>query len=179
MLAHLRVVGELLREDVQSALQGPGGGVEAFFGVDKQRRLLQDLRRGVVAFHKPRRQRLQPRLFRLCRTRHAPGLVGQVQVFEFGLRQRVENLLFEPGRELALLPDTVENRGAALVEILVVFEAVLQIADLHFVEAAGLFFPVAGYEGNRRAFVEKREGVGYLERLQIEFDDELLGDVHG
>ena len=90
----------------------------------------------------------------------ALGLVRQVEIFEFGLLQRGFDFGLQLGGELALLLDGGEHGFAAVFELAEVFELLLDIADLDFVEIAGGFLAVARDEGNRGAVVEKFDNGG-------------------
>jgi hypothetical protein len=81
------------------------------------------------------------------------GLVGEIEVFEFGFFEGFLDFGFEFGGEFALFLDGFEDGGAALFEFAVVFEFFLYFLDLDFVEVAGGFLAVAGDEGDGAAFV--------------------------
>ncbi len=84
------------------------------------------------------------------------------------------------GRELALLLDALEHRGAAVFQLAQIDQALGQRAQLRVVEPAGLLLAVARDERHRRAFVEQRHGRGHLARADAQFiGNPLIDLVHG
>ena len=149
----LGVFGEALHQDLAGAVQhglgvgkaGIGFEVGGGFGLRRQGRVGQQ---GVG-------QRLDAGLAGDLGLGAALLLEGQVEVFEALLGLGVLDGFAQRRVELALLGDTVDHRGAALLELAQVAEAFFEVAQLGVVEAAGDFLAVAGDEGHRRAFVEE------------------------
>src|SRR5690606_40328273 len=75
--------------------------------------------------------------------------------------------------------DAGKDRGAAVVQLAQVAQALFQIAQLGIVKAAGDFLAVAGDERHGGAFVEQRHGGGYLLRAHAQFGgDAGIDAVH-
>ena len=85
----------------------------------------------------------------------ALGLVGLVEVLEAGLDEAGLDLGAELVGELALLVDGLEDGRLALLELGVVGEAFLDLADLHLVEVAVRLLAVAGNERHRASVIDK------------------------
>ena len=71
---------------------------------------------------------------------------------------------------------TLEDRRAALFQLAQVAQALLQLAQLGVVEAAGDFLAVAGDERHRGALVEQRDGGGDLRRPRADIGGDALFD---
>ena len=102
----------------------------------------------------------------------ALGLIGKVEIFEFGLVEGLLDFGLKFGGELALFLDGAEDGGSAVFEFAEVLELLLDGEDLDLVEVAGGFLAVAGDEGDGAAFVEEGDGGDQaLERDCEEFRD--------
>ena len=73
------------------------------------------------------------------------------------------------GVSLPCSVDALQHGGAAILQLAQVAEALLQLAQLRVVEAAGLLLAVARDERHRRALAEQFHGGGDLPRLDVEF----------
>ncbi len=165
------VLGEALHEDVLGTFEHGLGVGESLLGIDE-----------ALGFGFGRQARIgEQRVGQLAEAGFqgdlalgtALLLVGQVEVFQAGLGVGQVDLAGELGGEFALLLDAGEDRGAAFVQLAQVAQALLQIAQLGIVEAAGDFLAVTGDEGHGGAFVEQRHGGGYLLRAHAQ----LVGDA--
>ncbi len=82
-------------------------------------------------------------------------LVGQVQVFQFGLFERRLDARLQFRGQLALFGDGVEHGFPALFELAEILQLFLNVADLDFVQVAGGLFAVTRDERHRGACVEQ------------------------
>ena len=101
-------------------------------------------------------QRLEPGFLGDLRLGAALRLERQIDVFQPPLAVGGKDRRLQRGIELALLADRIEDRGAALLELAQIIQALLQRAQLRVVEPAGDFLAVARHERNRGAAVEQR-----------------------
>ena len=115
------------------------------------------------------RQRFQPRLAGDLGLGAALLLIGQVKVFEPLLVVRSDDCGFEVRRQLALLGDSRQYRGAAIFQLAQVAEPVFEIAQLGIVKVVGDFLAIARNEGHRGALVEQLHGSSHLLRADGEF----------
>ena len=158
-------LGEALDEDRAGAVQGRlhvGDGV-AEVVVRRRGRVVarggeQQVREG-----------LQAVLAGDLRIGPAPGLVRQVQVLEAGLGVGGVDPFCELGGELSLLRDRRQDRGAPLLELAQVAQALLQRSELGVVQRAGGFLAVPRDERNGGAAVEQLDGGGDLAVADAEF----------
>ena len=121
------------------------------------------------------RQGLEPALPRDHGARAALRLEGGVEILEGGLHPSALDLGAQLGGELPLALDLGQDRRLAIEELAVVGALLLDVADLHLVEAARLLLPVAGDERDAGAF---REQLG--DRADAgDGEGELLGDAGG
>ena len=80
------------------------------------------------------------------------------------------------GRQLALLLDALEDRGAPLLELAQVVQPLFERAQLRVVEAAGRFLAVARDERDGGFVVEQRDGGVDLRHTHVELFSDALGD---
>ena len=85
----------------------------------------------------------------------ALGLVGLVEVLEAGLDEARLDLGAELVGELALLVNGLEDGCLALLELGIIGEAFLDLADLHLVEVAVRLLAVSGDERHRAPVVQE------------------------
>ena len=167
VFAHLGVFSHALGADVARACQRRADVRHFFLRADEGLRGFAG-----DAFERLRpeqlRQRLEPALPRDHRARTTLGLVRQVQIFELGLGGHAEDLLLELRRELALLLDLGEHALASGLELDQVGATLLDVPDLHLVEAARRFFAIARDEGHRGALGQELDHRGYRHRRQRE-----------
>jgi hypothetical protein len=179
--AHVRAdlggLGDELGDDVARArerLVGGGDRVLAL-GAHERRRF-----RGRIAVRglreDPLRERLEALLARCRAARAALRLVREVEILERGLGLGGGDALLELRRQLALLADRGEHRGAPLLELREVAAPLLDRADLDLVEAPGPLLAVPR---------DERDGVALGEQVDHRADRrwselQLLGEVrHG
>ena len=171
-----RVFSPALAQDVAHAVQHGLHGAEVvtafvFFG--------HHVGRGSVCRHQGRvgkqgvGQRLDAVFTRYLALGTAPGLVGQVQVFEVLLGGGRVNGGTQLGRELALLFNAFEHGVAAVFELAQVAQAVFKFTQLNVVQPAGDFFAVTGNKWNCGAAIEQLHCGADL--LLIDFD--FCGDL--
>ena len=103
----------------------------------------------------------------------ALGLIGQIDVLEPRLGVGLHDRLLERRVELALLPDRIEDRLAAIIELPEIAQAFVERAQLCVVEASRGLLAITRDEGNGGAFVEKGDGGGDLLRPRTELGGEL------
>jgi hypothetical protein len=152
--AHVGVVGHHLGHDVTGALQGLFGAGHFLLGGHEGLRLVQ--RAAVERLGQDaQRQRLEALLLGDGGPRAALLLVRRVEVLEGRLGAACQDALLQLGRELALLLDAGQHRRAALVQLAQVGLSLLDVADLHLVEAARDLFAVARDEGHRGALLQQ------------------------
>jgi hypothetical protein len=179
MLADFGIVRKLFRQNIHGALKRLLRRFVSFFNIHEPGRMFDRKPGGFGAFNEPRRQRFKPRF--LCLD--GPGcpfwFKRQIQVFDFGFGEGVGYFRFKLGRKLPLFANAIENGLTPFIEFLVIFAAVLKIADLIFVKAAGHFLAVPGDKRNRPSLIEQGKGIEHLKRLHIEFFDQLFGNIHG
>ena len=118
-------------------------------------------------------QRLQSRLARDLRLGAALRLVGRIQVFQLDLGLRIRDGARQLRRQLALLLDALQHRGAAVLQLAQIAEPLLQLAQLRVVEAAGLLLAVARDERHGRALAQQVHGGRHL----ADADAQLRGDT--
>jgi hypothetical protein len=107
----------------------------------------------------------------------ALGLEGQVQVFQLLLGGRGLDGGAQFRRQLALLVDALEHRGAAVFQLAQVGQAGLQLAQLDVVQAVGGLLAVAGDEGHGGAAVEQVDGGLDLGRPGLQLGGDLQQDL--
>ena len=112
---------------------------------------------------------------------HALGaallLERQVEVFQLLLGRRGGDGLGQRGRELALLVDALEHRGAAVFQLAQVGQTRLELAQLRVVEVVGDFLAIAGDERHRRATVQQRHRRVDLCGADLQFRRDLKKDL--
>ena len=102
-------------------------------------------------------QRLQAAFARDHGAGAALGLVGLVEVFQYGARLGGHDLGAQTVGEFALFFDGGEDGGPAFVQGPCALQFTADGADLFFVQPAGGLFAVAGDEGQGVAVVEQRD----------------------
>ncbi len=100
------------------------------------------------------------------------GLVGLVEVLERGLLVAGGYLRLQLVRQLALFVDGLEDGLLAGLEVGVVGQALLDLADLHFVEVAVRLLAVAGDEGDGAPVRQKFLDGGDLRGAHADFGHE-------
>src|ERR1019366_1144185 len=99
---------------------------------------------------------------------------SQVEIFEFGLFERGLDLRLQFRREFALLRNRRQHRLAPVFQLAEVFQLLLDVADLHFVEIAGGLLAVARNERHGGAPVEQFDDSQH----PLQRDRQKLGDVN-
>ena len=120
----------------------------------------------------------QPALARDTGSRAALGAVGLVEVFELGARVGAEKPLAQLGRELALLLDRGEDRGAALFERAQTLPLGVDLAQLLFVQPAGALLAVARDERDRVARVQQLDRRRHVGQAQPELPGDACGQIN-
>ena len=168
-----RVFGQAFGQDVARAFQRSFGVGEDFGEVALRQR------RGVRApvGKDGIQQGLQARLARDHRLGAALGLVGQVDVFQFGLGGGPGDRLGQGVGQFALVGDRRQDRRAPRLKLAQVGQAFLQLAQLSVVETAGRLFAVAGDEGDGRAAVQKFHRRADLLRGGPDFGGDQAGEL--
>ena len=159
------VFGEPLDEDRAGAVQGRlhvGDGVAEIVAGRRGRVVVRGGEQQV-------REGLQAVLAGDLRLGPALGLVGQVQVLKAGLGVGGVDPFRELVGELPLLRDRRQDRGAPLLELAQVAQALLQRSELGVVQRAGGFLAVPRDERNSGAAVEQLDGGGDLAVADAEF----------
>jgi hypothetical protein len=186
-LAQIGRLGDRLGDDVARAVERLLRRVDALLGVDErrgqrfERQLARDLRPEVIG------QRFEALLARDGRLRAALRLVGQVEIFELALVERLLDARFQFVGELALLGDGGENRLAPVGEFAEVAELLFDVADLDLVEIARGFLAVTGDKRHGAALVEQLDHghqaahrhVQRLGDVNQDFGSERLAIRHG
>ena len=123
-------------------------------------------------------ERLEPRLARLLRARHALLAIGLVEVLDALHDRGGANLLLELGRELALRLDEQQDVRLALLEVAQVGEALVERAQGDVVHATRGLLAVARDEGDGVALVDELDGRLDGFRLEAELVGERGDDIH-
>ena len=169
------IFGPAFAEQVAHAVQHRGRIGKTGVGVDEGsglgRRVQRRIREQRVG------QRLQSGLARDQALGAALGLEGQIQVFKLLLGGRGLDGTTQFGRQLALLFDALEHRGAAVCQFAQVAEAGFQFAQLDVVQPVGGFLAVAGDEGHRGAAVQQLDGGLDLCRPNLQLSGDLQNDL--
>ncbi len=118
------------------------------------------------------RQRLQAFFARDGRFGAALGFVREVEVFKFVFLQHRFDPRAQFRRQLALLVDGLEHRGAPFFELAKILRLLLDGADLDFVQVLRDLLAVASDEGHRRPFIEQF----HCGHQALERDRKLLHD---
>ena len=153
---HVSIFKENFCEDVASTIKRCAHVGHALVRVNKGRGLRFRVAHGIFPQHHG--QRLQPCLSGYLRTSTALGLIRQIQVFQTLLGIGRPNVAFKLFGELARVAQGLQDRSAALLELTLIDQLLLQIAQLRVIESAGDFLAVAGDKGNRSAFIEQVYG---------------------
>ena len=168
-LAQLRVVGNLLGDNVGCPLKGVLRCLHALFQVDVLRRFLQRVRAVRPLGEEELCQRLQALLLRHRGPGAALLLVGAVQVLH--LRQRLGAV--DGGgqllRQLALLLDGEFHRLPPFLEAPEVLEPFLQGPEGGVVHGAVELLAVPGDEGDSVALVQEAHHVFHMLRPLVQF----------
>ena len=175
-LAHLRVVGDALGEDVGRA------GQRIFQRPDALVRV--DIRRGqrLGRVHAQRlgkdsvRQRLEALFPGDRRARAALGLVGAVEVLDLRERRGLVDGLCQLVRQLFLRGDGGLDLLAPLGEIAQILQPRLKRAERRVVHGAVLLLAVAGDEGNGVALVKKGDDICDIFLSAVEFLRQKFGN---
>ena len=175
-LAHLRVVGDALGEDVGRA------GQRVFQRPDALVRV--DIRRGqrLGRVHAQRlgkdsvRQRLEALFPGDRRARAALGLVGAVEVLDLRERRGLVDGLCQLVRQLFLRGDGGLDLLAPLGEIAQILQPRLKRAERRVVHGAVLLLAVAGDEGNGVALVKKGDDICDIFLSAVEFLRQKFGN---
>ena len=93
--------------------------------------------------------------------RPALGLIGQIDILEFGSIPAFVDALGEFGGHLLKVGDGLDDGILTFLNLLQTFVAVADGCYLYLVESAGTFLTVTGDEGDGASLVEKCEGTGY------------------
>ena len=101
----------------------------------------------------------------------ALGLVGQIDIFEFGGIPTVVDALLQFECQFVQIGDGLEYRLFTLLDLLKPFILVADSSNLYFIESACAFLAIPGDKGNGAALVEQRQSVADSPFLQVE----LLG----
>ena len=167
------VFREALDEDRAGAVEG-GGGVRhvlvqvAFGRRARVRRRLAEQQVG---------EGLEAVLAGDLRLGPALRLVRQVQVFQPGLRVGGVDAVPQLAGQLALLVDRGEDRGAALLQLPEVAQALVQRPQLRVVQRAGGLLAVPGDERDGRPAIEQVNGGGHLVVAHGELGGDPLDDA--
>ncbi len=161
------ILGEALHQDLHRAVERGLCIRHAFVGVDESQGL---------AFRRARRvaqqqvgERFQPRFARDLGLGAALGLERQIEIFQPRLGIRRLDLLAHRRRQLALLVDALEDRGAAILHLAQVFEPLVERAQLYVVKPAGRLLAVARHERHRRSAIEQVDGGDDLRLAHVQF----------
>ena len=122
-------------------------------------------------------QRLEAGFARDLRFGAPLRLVRRVEVFQLDLGRRAVDRARQLRRQLALLVDGLEHRGAPILQLAQVGQPLLQLAQLRVVEAAGLLLAVARDEGDRRALAEQLHRRGHLPGGDAQLRRDALVDL--
>ena len=87
------------------------------------------------------------------------GLVGQVDILQFGSIPTVSDALLQFGCHLVEVGDGLDNRLLALLDLLVAFVLIADGGNLNLVEPSRAFLSITGDKGDGTALVEKGECV--------------------
>ena len=107
-------------------------------------------------------QGLEPSLPRDGRSSAALGAIGAVEILEGGEVGGAADGGGQFGGEQVAVDEGAENCILALGERSTFFEAVADRCDLHLVEGAGRFLPIAGDEGHGAPLGEQESGRPHL-----------------
>ena len=177
-LADVRIVADLLGDNVAGALQGVLNGLNAFFGGEKI--LRGDLGLRAIALLREEQRGERRKALLLCDRGAGAALllVGTVEVFDLGKRFGAVDGSGKLVCQLALLVDGVFHRFAALFETAEVPEALFERAQRGVVHRAVQLLAVAGDEGNGVALVEQSHNVFDVLCVFAELPGEHLNDIH-
>jgi len=156
------ILGQPLGKDVAGPVEGRMGVRHPLFRVDEgegglfRRAGLQLLQKDQLG------QRFQSPLPGNGRLGAALRLVGEVEVLQHGLLPAGLDFRGQLRGQLPLLGDGGKHGLLAAGKLGVVFEQVGQIADLHFVQLAGLLLAVTGDEGDGCPLLEELDGAPHL-----------------
>ena len=162
--------------DVACTCQRLVGVLHAFRLVDVG--LCQLLHVALILLHQRVGQRLQSFFHGHAGAGFAFGLVGQVEVLQFGQRGGVSYLLLQLGRQLALFADTLQYGFTAFVELFQLQQHVADGGNLHLVEVAGHLLAVAGDERYGGTLFQQFDGVLHLTYSHVDLMGYDIGVVH-
>ena len=171
------IFGEAFHQDLHGAVERGLRVRDALLGIDERGRLR--LRRARRIREQQVGERLQPGLARDLRLGAALRLEGQVEIFQARLGLGGLDLLADLRRQLALLVDALQDRGAAVLHLAQILEALIERAQLRVVEPAGRLLAIARHERHRRTAVEQVDGGGDLRLAHAEFLRNAGGDGDG
>ena len=106
------------------------------------------------------------------------GLKRCINIFEQRLVEARNNLRLEFGSKLALLFNTLEYSDSTFIEFAMVFQLMLNVAKLDFVEGTGLIFAVACDKGNCAPFVHKLDGFGDAPFFKVQLLRDDCSKIH-
>ena len=176
-LADLGVVGNILRDDVECALQGFFRGVDFLFGVEIRARHVDGVFSGVLRENR-RRQRFQPLFTGNGGAGLALGLIGAVDILNFGERGGVVKRGHQLIGELAEILDRGAHLRASLVEILQIFITLGDFAQLLVVHRAVHLLAVPRDKGNGVAVVDQFENIFAVFGFDLKFIGKGLCKIH-
>ena len=177
-LADVRIVADLLGDNVAGALQGVLNGLNAFFGVEKI--LSGDLGPRAIALLREE-QRGERRKALLLRHRGAGAallLVRTVEVFDLGKRFGAVDGGGKLVCQLALLVDGLFHRFAALFKTAEVLEPLFERAQRGIVHCTVELLAVAGDKGDGVALVEQMHDVFNVPGVFAERGSKGLNEIH-
>ncbi len=164
VVAHLRQQGRILskalHQDVARAVQRGFAVGHAFIGVNKLLRFgLRIVRRRVP---QQIRQRRQASFNSDLPAGTALRLVGQVEIFEFGLAQRAGDGLRQIVSQFTLIADGLQDRLTTLLQLPQVAQAGLQVTQLRIIQPAGDFLTITCNKRHGVPFIKQANGSFYL-----------------
>ncbi len=185
--AGVGILAQPLGEDMSGPGQRGGGIGHLFFRINERRGGLLGGAALQLLGGDQRGERFQAPLAGDGRLGPTLRLVGQIEVFQLGLLPGRIDPRLQLRRQLALLLDGLEDRDLSLLQLAEIGEALFQRADLHLVQLAGAFFPIAGDKGNGRALAEQFDGIVNLGKFKTGFLDQIAehagkllgGQCHG
>ena len=153
------VVADLLGNDVGGAGEGVFGGLDAFFGIDVIRRLGDGIGAVALLGEQDFGQGLQAFFLRHGRAGAALGLIGAIEILEFGEGADRGDGGREFVRQLALLGNGRKDRLAALLQRAKILQPRLERAQDRVVHGAVELFAVARDKGDRVPLVQQADDV--------------------
>ncbi len=172
------IFGYRLGNDVAGAGKGLLGRIEAGFGIHVGSCGVRGRAFGGCLHDDHVGERLQARLARLLRARHALLAEGLVQVLHALQLRGFADLGLKLGRELALCVDEQKHVLFALLKVAQIRKALVERAQRHVVHATRGFLAVARDKGDGVAFVDQRDGGLDVGGLEVELFCELGDKIH-